>query len=90
MTLISGDKCCQADTECASEPDDLTGGEDTWVFSHVKLTLFPGCVKRFRIFVTALRPLSDAMRIMYEADILHANNALCSKLQFRTSIRSFQ
>ncbi|KAJ5957218.1 hypothetical protein N7501_011497 [Penicillium viridicatum] len=52
VEVVKGDKRCQADTEHVFGPDDLTaGGEDTRVFSHVKLTLVPdGGVKRFRIF----------------------------------------
>ncbi|KAJ5489938.1 Allantoicase [Penicillium expansum] len=52
VEIVKGDKRCQADTEHVFGPDDLTaGGEDTRVFSHVKLTLVPdGGVKRFRIF----------------------------------------
>lgn len=52
VEIVKGDKRCQADTEHVFGPGDLTaGGEDTRVFSHVKLTLVPdGGVKRFRIF----------------------------------------
>ncbi|KAJ5429770.1 hypothetical protein N7491_006786 [Penicillium cf. griseofulvum] len=52
VEIVKGDKRCQADTEHVFGPDDLTGGgEDTRLFSHVKLTLVPdGGVKRFCIF----------------------------------------
>lgn len=52
VEIIKGEKPCLADTEHVFGPEDLvSGGEDTQVFSHVKLTLVPdGGVKRFRIF----------------------------------------
>ena len=44
-------KPCNADTEHVFEGGDLVAGEDTRVFSHVKLTLMPdGGAKWFRIF----------------------------------------
>ena len=51
VELVKGDKPCKADTEHVFEGGDLVvGGEDTRVFSHVKLTLVPdGGAKRFRI-----------------------------------------
>lgn len=51
VELVKGEKPCKADTEHVFEGDDLAaGGEDTRVFSHVKLTLVPdGGVKRLRI-----------------------------------------
>ncbi|KAL2001111.1 hypothetical protein VTN02DRAFT_2216 [Thermoascus thermophilus] len=50
--LVRGEQPCRADTEHVFEGKDLVaGGEDTRVFTHVKLTLVPdGGVKRFRIF----------------------------------------
>lgn len=50
--LVRGEQPCKADTEHVFEGKDLVaGGEDTRVFTHVKLTLVPdGGVKRFRIF----------------------------------------
>jgi allantoicase len=52
VELVKGDKKTQADTEHVFEGADLAaGGEDTRIFTHVKLTLVPdGGVKRFRIF----------------------------------------
>jgi len=52
IELLKGERACKADTEHVFEGDDLAAeGEDTRVFSHVKLTLVPdGGVKRFRIF----------------------------------------
>lgn len=52
VELVKGEKATQADTEHVFEGDDLAaGGEDTRVFTHVKLTLIPdGGVKRLRIF----------------------------------------
>lgn len=52
VELVKGDKPCKADTEHVFEGGDLVaGGEDTRVFSHVKLILVPdGGAKRFRIF----------------------------------------
>jgi allantoicase len=52
VELVKGEKRCQADTEHIFEGNDLAaGGEDTRVFTHVKLTLIPdGGVKRLRIF----------------------------------------
>jgi allantoicase len=51
VELLS-DKKTLADTEHVFEGEELVaGGEDTRVFSHVKLTLIPdGGVKRFRVF----------------------------------------
>ncbi|KAJ5095339.1 hypothetical protein NUU61_004695 [Penicillium alfredii] len=51
VEIVKGDQRCQADTEHVFGPADLAaGGEDTRVFTHVKLTLVPdGGVKRFRI-----------------------------------------
>lgn len=50
--LVRGEQPCKADTEHVFEGADLAaGGEDTRVFTHVKLTLVPdGGVKRLRIF----------------------------------------
>ncbi|KAL1969583.1 hypothetical protein VTN77DRAFT_8136 [Rasamsonia byssochlamydoides] len=52
VELVKGDKPTKADTEHVFEGADLAaGGEDTRVFTHVKLTLVPdGGVKRFRVF----------------------------------------
>ncbi|KAL1979439.1 hypothetical protein VTN96DRAFT_5960 [Rasamsonia emersonii] len=52
VELVKGEKPTQADTEHVFEGADLAaGGEDTRVFTHVKLTLVPdGGVKRLRIF----------------------------------------
>ncbi|BCR84814.1 allantoicase [Aspergillus chevalieri] len=51
IELLKGERACKADTEHVFEGDDLAAeGEDTRVFSHVKLTLVPdGGVKRLRI-----------------------------------------
>ena len=51
VELLKGDRACKADMEHVFEGDDLAAeGEDTRVFSHVKLTLVPdGGVKRLRI-----------------------------------------
>ena len=51
VEIVKGDKFCKADTEHVFDEADLAaGGEDTRVFSHVKLVLVPdGGVKRFRI-----------------------------------------
>lgn len=52
VEIIQGDKPTKADTEHVFDGADLAaGGDDTRVFTHVKLTLVPdGGVKRFRIF----------------------------------------
>lgn len=51
VELVKGDKPCKADTEHIFEGEDLVAeGEDTRVFTHVRLTLVPdGGVKRLRI-----------------------------------------
>lgn len=53
VSLIDGEKPCQADTEHIFEGDDLVASVplEDWVWTHVKMTIIPdGGVKRLRIF----------------------------------------
>lgn len=53
VSLIDGEKPCQADTEHVFEGDDLVASVplEDWVWTHVKMTIIPdGGVKRLRVF----------------------------------------
>lgn len=53
VSLISGEKPCQADTEHVFEGDDLVASVplEDWVWTHVKMTIIPdGGVKRLKVF----------------------------------------
>lgn len=53
VSLIDGEKKCQADTEHVFEGDELVASAplEDWVWTHVKMTIIPdGGVKRLRVF----------------------------------------